>query len=189
MEKKRRKKTKKPVRKKGKRKSNAPVKKSTQTKYYNIYIAYANDFITQEQLAKNYKCSRSTIKNALRYISEQKAFIPPEITLNAAIDSVKNRIQQLQEDLKTARARDIEKKNIFHIVALQKEIRENHNKLMELEKLIVIQHEYKFPSDGEGFMPIRIVEVRLHGNERSHSSGKNTKKARNLQDSQGKGDS
>ena len=106
-----------------------------QERYIRIYHSYFVLHWTSQEICEYYKCCKSTVSIAVRWVIDNKLKFPTKHLIEGAIDTISYRLKKNQELLDHELNKSRNKDKLF-IIALNKEIREDEKSIYKMMEII-----------------------------------------------------
>lgn len=108
------------------------MREKTTERYIRVYSLYTLGSKTEQEIARELGIDRRTVITALKWVDENRIDIPNEQFMRIAVDTTRQRKQELREDMEGAR----QNKNWNAVVAFHREIKSNDEFELRLRGLL-----------------------------------------------------
>lgn len=108
------------------------MRRKTVEKYIKIYTLYTLNNRTEQEISQELGINRRTVIRSLQWVDRNRISIPNEQFMRIAIDTIRQRKQELRKDMKGAR----QDKNWNAVVAFYREIKSNDEFELRLRGLL-----------------------------------------------------
>lgn len=111
-----------------------PVKDETKEQYLKIWVHYSVGHLSQQQLAELFECTEDTVRNAIKWCAENRIQFDTPVLMEAAKESLENRLRELKNDL--IKIKETDPVNWNAVIGVHKIIKENEELLWKLQAVI-----------------------------------------------------